>query len=125
MCGEMSRRVLIALASFWGAGVLALLVVSDPGSMTHARTYWTFFILATYGLLFGPFAFVVGAHGLIFGSRSEAPPFVWVWMALAFIGYFGLFAGAVGLKSRKLRAACLLVEAVCALVAAKGLCYCI
>ena len=125
MCGEMSRRVLIALASFWGAGVLALLVVSDPGSMTHARTYWTFFILATYGLLFGPFAFVVGVHGLIFGSRSEVPPFVWVWMALASIGYFGLFAGAVGLKSRKLRAACLLVEAVCALVAAKGLCYCI
>ena len=68
MCGEMNRRVLIALASFWGAGVLALLVVSDPGSMTHARTYWTFFILATYGLLFGPFAFVVGAHGLILRS---------------------------------------------------------
>lgn len=120
----MARRILIALGSFWLAGVVAIAVMSDPGALSDADVILGLPLLAAIGVLLGPCTFVAGVHGLIFGYRSGVPcPGYWI--ALAYAGYIGLFIGAVGFKSRELRIACLVVEAICAFVAAKGVSYCI
>ncbi|MBQ4198291.1 MAG: hypothetical protein II649_00260, partial [Kiritimatiellae bacterium] len=67
-----------------------------------------------------------GVHGLMFGYGSGAhTPWALLWVALSYVGYLGLFVGAVVFRQPKLRAACLAIEALRALVATKGIAYCI
>ena len=122
----MGRRLLISLASFYVAGIVALAVMSDPGSAARIDVLWWFPVMAALGVLFGPITFVAGVYGLICGYGSGTPTScVWVWVSLAYAGYIGLFAGSILFKGQKLRIACLIVEALCALVAAKGVSFCI
>ena len=81
--------------------------------------------MAVVGMFVGPITFVAGVYGLMFGYGSGVPTPWALWVALSYVGYLGLFAGAVVFKQPKLRAACLAIEALCALVAAKGIAYCI
>ena len=122
----MLKRVLLTLASFWLAGIVALVVMSDPGTMSHLDYVIMLPFMATVGMFVGPITFVAGVFGLMFGYGSGAPtPWVFLWVALSYVGYLGLFAGAVIFRQPKLRVACLAIEALCAFVAAKGIAYCI
>ncbi len=122
----MAKRLLIAFGSFWIAGLVAILVMSAPGTMSDPMALMGFPLLATVGLLVGPITFVVGLWGLTHGGYGcDGPTYLWLWIVLAYLGYLFLFIGAILPKSRVLRCMCLVIEAVCALVAAKGVAYCI
>ena len=122
----MAKRLLTAFGSFWIAGLVAVLVMSDPGTMSDPMALMGFPLLATVGLLVGPITFVVGLWGLTHGGYGcDGPAYLWPWVVLAYLGYLLLFIGAILPKSRVLRCMCLAIEAVCALVAAKGVAYCI
>ena len=122
----MARRFLITLAAFWLTGIVAIAIMSDPGSMSNIEDVFGILFLATVGVFFGPWFFVPGVHGLIYGHGSGVPiQWVWVWITLAYMGYVGLFRGAMCFKNWKWRIACIAIEAICALVAAKGVSFCI
>lgn len=122
----MAKRLLIAFGSFWIAGLVAVLVMSDPGTMADPMALMGLLLLATVGLLVGPITFVVGLWGLTHGGHGcDGPTYLWLWIVFAYLGYLLLFIGAILPKSRMLRCMCLAIEAVCALVAAKGVAYCI
>ena len=122
----MARRFLIAVASFWIAGLVAILVVSDSGTMSNPMMWTGIPLLATVGLFVGPITFVIGLWGLAHGGYgSGGPQLFGLWVTLAYIGYLLLFAGALFPKSRCLRCICLTIEAACAFVAVKGVTYCI
>ena len=121
----MFKRIVLTLASFWLAGVVSLVVMSDPGTMLNPDIIVMLPFMAAIGMFVGPITFVAGLHGLMFGYGSGVPTPLALWVALSYVGYLGLFAGAVVFKQPKLRAACLAIEALCALVAAKGIAYCI
>lgn len=122
----MVRRIIIALVSFYASGILALAVMSDPGAMSRIDVLWWLPVMAALGILFGPITFVAGVHGLIYGYGSGTPTsWAWVWVSLAYIGYAGLFVGSVLFKGQKLRIVCLVIETLCALIAAKGVVFCI
>ena len=122
----MGRRMLISLSSFYVAGIVALAGMSDPGSVAHIDALWWLLVMAALGVLFGPITFVASVHGLICGYGSGTPTsYAWVWVSLAYAGYIGLFVGSILFKGQKLRIACLIIEALCALVAAKGVAFCI
>lgn len=122
----MGKRIVKTLAAFWIAGVVAIALASDPGTLSKPTVATGLPLLAAYGVLVGPITFVAGVHGLLRGHGSGAPmPWALLWVVLAYAGYVGLFAGAVAFRNPKLRIACLAVEAVCALVAAKGVAFCI
>ena len=118
----MSKRIVLTLASFWLAGVVALAVI-DPGAMSHPGIIVVLPFMAAIGMFVGPIAFVAGVHGLMFGYGSGAPTPWALWVALSYVGYLGLFVGAVVFRQPKLRVVCLAIEALCALVAAKGIAY--
>lgn len=121
----MQKRLLMAIGAFWIAEVVAIAIMSNPGTMSTPFVLAGLPLLATVGLFVCPFTFVAGVHGLIHGYGSEPLPYPGLWIALAYLGYLSLFAGVVMPKSLALRIACLLIEAACALVAAKGIAYCI
>ena len=121
----MFKRIALTFASFWLAGVVALVVMSDPGAMSNPDSIVMLPFMAVVGMFVGPMTFVAGVHGLMFGYGSGVPTPWALWVALSYVGYLGLFAGAVVFKQPKLRVACLVIEALCALVAAKGVAYCI
>ena len=122
----MAKRLLIAFGSFWIAGLVAVLVMSDPGTMAAPMALKGLLLLATVGLLVGPITFVVGLWELTHGGYGcGGPTYLWLWIVLAYLGYLLLFIGAILPKSLMLRCMCLAIEAVCALVAAKGVAYCI
>lgn len=122
----MARRFLKAVASFWIAGLVAILVMSDSGTMSNPMALMGIPLLATVGLFVGPITFVIGVWGLTHGGYgSGEPQLLGLWVTLAYLGYLLLFAGALFPKSRCLRCMCLAIEAACALVAAKGVAYCI
>ena len=121
----MFKRIVLTFASFWLAGVVALVVMGDPGAMSNPDVIVMLPFMAAVGMFVGPVTFVAGVHGLRFGYGSGVPTPWALWVALSYMGYLGLFAGAVVFKQPKLRAACLAIEALCALVAAKGIAYCI
>ncbi|MDO5311926.1 MAG: hypothetical protein Q4G55_00800 [bacterium] len=122
---DMFKRIVLTFASFWLAGVVALVVMSDPGAMSNPDSIVMLPFMAVVGMFVGPMTFVAGVHGLMFGYGSGVPTPWALWVALSYVGYLGLFAGAVVFKQPKLRVACLVIEALCALVAAKGVAYCI
>ena len=122
----MAKRLLMAFGSFWIAGLVAILVMSDSGTMSNLMALTGIPLLATVGLLVGPITFVVGLWGLTHGGYGcDGPTYLWPWIVLAYLGYLLLFLGAILPKSRMLRCMCLAIEAACALVAAKGVAYCI
>ena len=61
-------RLLMAFGSFWIAGLVAILVMSDPGTMSNPMALTGIPLLATVGLLVGPITFVVGLWGLTHGG---------------------------------------------------------
>ena len=121
----MFKRIVLTFASFWLAGIVALVVMSDPGAMSNPDSIVMLPVVAVVGMFVGPITFVAGVHGLMFGYGSGVTTPWALWVALSYMGYLGLFAGAVVFNRPKLRAACLAIEALCALVAAKGIAYCI
>ena len=56
----MLKRVLLTLASFWLAGIVALVVMSDPGTMSHLDYVIMLPFMATVGMFVGPITFVAG-----------------------------------------------------------------
>ena len=122
----MEMRLLAAFGQFWCVAAAAILVMGDPGMASNPAALLGIPLLATVGLFVGPIAFVAGAWGLTHGGYgSGGPAWWWLWVSLAYLGHALLFAGAVFPKSRLLRYACVAVESACALVAAKGVAYCI
>ena len=119
------KRIAYTIASFWLAGIVAIVVMSDSGSMSEPGVIVVLPFMAAIGMFVGPYFFVAGVHGLIFGYGSSAPPLVWVWVALSYASYVGLFIGAIAFKRRRWRLTCLAIEAIGALIAAKGIAYCI
>ena len=119
------KRIAYTIASFWLAGIVALVVMSDPGAMSNPDSIVMLPFIAAVGMFVGPFTFVAGVHGLIFGYGSGAPPLVWLWVVLSYASYVGLFIGAIAFKQRRWRLTCLAIEALGALIAAKGIAYCI
>ena len=119
------KRIAYTIASFWLAGIVALVVMSDPGAIFEPYDIVGVPLMATIGMFVGPYFFVAGVHGLIFGYGSSAPPLVWVWVALSYASYVGLFIGAIAFKRRRWRLTCLAIEALGALIAVKGIAYCI
>ena len=119
------KRIACTITSFWLAGIGALVVMGDSGAMSIQDDIVYLPFMAIIGVFVGPYLFVAGVHGLIFGYGSDAPPLVWAWVALSYASYVGLFIGAVVFKRRRWRLACLAIEALSALIAAKGVAYCI
>jgi len=119
------KRILIALGSFWLAGFVAIFIMSDPGSMSNPITVSGVPLFATVGAFVGPMTFVAGVHGLQVGYGGPPLLHVWAWNLLAYLGYLGLFVGAVFPKRWQFRVACMVIEFACALIAAKGVSYCI
>ena len=122
----MVKGIVLALASFWIAGVAVLIVMSDSGSMSNPDAVFFLPVMAAVGALVGPMTFVSGVHGLLYGYGSGMPTcWAWFWIVLPYAGYLLLLAGVVVLRNPKLRISCLSLEALCALIAAKGVAYCI
>ena len=119
------KRIAYTITSFWLAGIVALVVMSDSGAKFEPYDIVGVPLMATIGMFVGPYLFVVGVHGLIFGYGSGAPPLVWLWVVLSYASYVGLFIGAIAFKQRRWRLTCLAIEALGALIAAKGIAYCI
>ena len=119
------KRIAYTIASFWLAGIVALVVMSDPGAMSNPDIIVMLPFMAAVGMFVGPITFVAGVHGLMFGYGSGAPPLVWLWVVLSYASYVGLFIGAIAFKQRRWRLTCLAIEALGALIAAKGIAYCI
>ena len=97
--------------------------MADPGTLTCHILFVVGPLLSTVGLFVGPRTFVIGVNGIIYGYGSGSP--AWVWVALAYVGYIALFFGAICFKHRALRVMCLMIETTSALLAAKGIAYCI
>jgi len=119
------KRILIALGSFWLAGVVAIIIMSDSGSMSNPIAVSGVPLMATVGVFVGPITFVADVHGLQVGYGGPPLLHAWAWILLAYLGYLGLFVGAVFPKRWQYRVACMVIEFVCALLAVKGVSYCI
>ena len=96
----VAKRLLVAFGLFWIAGFVAILVMSDSGTMSNPLALCGIPLLATVGLFVGPITFVVGAWGLTHGGYGSGGPSLWgLWIALAYLGYLLLFVGAIFPKS--------------------------
>ena len=69
----MFKRIVLTFASFWLAGVVALVVMSDPGAMSNPDSIVMLPFMAAVGMFVGPITFVAGVHGLMFGYGSGVP----------------------------------------------------
>ena len=69
----MFKRIVLTFASFWLAGVVALVVMSDPGAMSNPDSIVMLPCMAVVGMFVGPITFVAGVHGLMFGYGSGVP----------------------------------------------------
>ena len=53
----MFKRIVLTFASFWLAGMVALVVMSDPGAMLHPDDIVMLPFMAAVGMFVGPIAF--------------------------------------------------------------------
>ena len=83
----MAKRLLVALGSFWIAGLVAILVMSDSGTLSNRMALLGIPLLATVGLFVGPITFVAGLWGLTHGGYGcEGPSLPGLWVVLAYLG---------------------------------------
>ena len=67
----MFKRIVLTFASFWLAGVVALVVMSDPGAMSNPDSIVMLPFMAAVGMFVGPITFVAGVHGF-FAAKGIA-----------------------------------------------------